>query len=164
METRFNGKYVLGFYKSLNKHDPSSNLNTEKKIKKTIKKDLNKNEFAELINDINISILKKLKPFSKQSRINTCKIIISDKILNILIDRFKLNGKYRICKEFTEEFSIKTKRFFNFNEFSTCPFIEFKINRGRIFNYYEDNMNKVELKSKPLLFIRFLRQDKKIIN
>ena len=165
MQTRNKGHYTLGFYENLNKpkvYNYFEPIKVKKNIKKNFKTDSTNSNIFEFLNDLNIQILKKLKSFSNQSKICTFELSINSEVYNLLIRKYCLNGKYKVCKKFTEDFQIIKERFFSKTEYCTFPFLEMKLNRERKYKFFDKNMHENELKSKPKLCIRFLRQEKLI--
>ena len=143
MLTRNRGLYEKGYYKYLTKPNVLNDFEQKKRTKKKI----NEDSMLQFINEFNISVLKKLKSNSKQNKINICKVSINNSIYEMLQDKFNLNGKFKICREFTETFKIQNERFYNFNDYCTFPYLEIKINKGKIFKYFDKDLQEHTLQS-----------------
>ena len=154
MNTRNKGNYNRGFYRKLNNQ---TIITLEKHHPHVQKIPINYNKF---ISKINEQILKKLKYSKKTSPVCIFKIDIEENIYTYLKEQFNITGRFKTNIAFHESFPLKQKRFANhrnYCDFDTGTF-QVKISKRKPFNYFEEDMIRIQIKQSPVFTCRYIRR------
>ena len=156
MNTRYNRKFISGFYKQLSSGgllDESENSENSQKYRSFINIDA-------LIKSINYNVLSKLYSSRKLSPTISFKVNINSKIFQYLKETYNFDSKYKESSLFVSNNKIKTSRCTNIKYYRVAQNFHFKINKGRSLKYSEIRDNQIFnglIKSEPTLSVQFLR-------
>jgi hypothetical protein len=94
-------------------------------------------DLENLKTEINFQMVSKLKRTKNPTKV--FKVLINDNLKRHLIDKYRLNGRFRLANEFIQDFDILDKRNMALNSFCKIENGSFllKINNNRRANYFE---------------------------
>jgi putative heme degradation protein len=87
--------------------------------------------------EINFQMVSKLKRTQNPTKV--FKVLINDGLKRYLIEKYRLNGRYRLATEFIQDFDILKKRNMALNSYLNVKIGSFqlKVNNNRRANYFE---------------------------
>ena len=149
MLTRNNRKHTPGAY-------IEERLETDEPSKTTLRR------FTPIINNINLFIIKNLKKKRKSSPIQRLSIEINDSFRKLLLSKYEIGMKFKICDDFLFDLKLETERFIKTSSESNCKFFikpgsfMIKLNKKSSVHYISNGEIPKVIEKNPSITVKFI--------
>lgn len=154
--TRHNGHHIRGYYniKNLFKQLYINSKRVKKSKKKTLKlTSTQKRHFQNLSNNLNIKIINSLK---KRRTINIIIEQIGATIKFLLMNRYKINSRFRSNEIFLRDLKLITKNFIDESNYYFAKDMQFKMQKSKPIKYKDSYMKDHYIETLDLLKVRYV--------
>ena len=110
------------------------------------------------VNFLNYMLAKNIKTNKKSSKLKKFIIQVNDSVFDHLKEKFKLNGRFKICESFIDYFNLIHFDFLNstdVNEIDKLS-VQLRLHHKRKINIHDSKNNLYEVTSPKFLTIKFL--------
>jgi len=116
------------------------------------------NDLSFFVNTLNYMLAKNIKTNKRASNWKKFILQVNDNVFDHLKKKFKLNGRFKICEKFIDNFHLIHFDFLNssdVNEIDKCS-VQLRLHQKRKINIHDSKNNLYEIISPKFLTIKFL--------
>lgn len=166
MQTRNQGVYAKGFYNKKINLKKSQIKYKKTKSKRNIKSKTNNNSKSNNIKDIKDQsflntfknclkcfIIKSLRHY-KNGPFKFLKFEINDSLKTYLVNKYKLNQRYKICPRIIDDFNLITKTFIDKKSSYELNLFQIKLNKKKFIAFKNESLQQLTYQSNSSISVR----------